>query len=73
MQLSSHRLPIEMSDPVERFRRTWPCCACLERAGARGTVTLCVGVILWPFAASIVGPWFVGVICVHVRMWLGLI
>ena len=70
---SSHRLPMEMSDPVERCRRTWPCCACLERAGVRGTVTLCVGFILWPFAASTVEPWFVGVICVHVWMWLGLI
>ena len=66
VQSSSQRSLIEMSDPVERCRRTWPCCAYLERAGARGTVTLCVGVILWPFAASTVGVWVVGVICVHV-------
>jgi len=66
VQSSSQRVPMEMRDPVERVRRTWPCCACAERAGVRGTVTRCVGDILCPFAVSTVGPWFVGIICVHV-------
>ena len=73
LQSSSQRVPMEMRDPIERVRRTWPCCACVERAGERGTVTRCVGDILWPFAVSAVGPWFVGMMCVHMWMRLGLI
>jgi len=48
VQLSSQSLLIDMSDPVARLFRTWPCCAFDERTGARGTVTLCVASILWP-------------------------
>ena len=71
IQSSSQSLLIDIRGPVLRFGSKWPCCACDERVGARGTVRLCVDFILWPFAASTVGPMIVGIILVHEIMSSG--
>ena len=55
-QLSSHNFPIERRNPLCRLSRTCPVRSVVVNAVGRGSMAVCVAVMLFPLAAFTVGP-----------------
>ena len=68
-QSSSQILPMEISEPVLKWSRTWQCVADLESWVESGILTEWVAVRVSPLDAWTVGPVVVFWLSVHTDWW----